>query len=519
MPERQTIAVDAPVVEVLLLEDRARVTRRGTAQLPAGTVRVEVREVSPVLSDRTLTARVLSPARVRVCDARVARLQKARREDRPVEVGVLEGALEEARQEQEELADQDLVIEGRLKGLERIEELVLEDLTQDAAWNRHTRVESGNQLDVVQREAAALYSKRAALQVRTEKQREDLRDLEQRLALARSPATTAGANLEADIQADDGGPCELEFTYIVPGACWRPWHTATRVPGDRPQVLIRSDACVWQNTGEDWRGVQLRFSTERALLGVEPPSLESDILEARPKSPVVKVALREQTVETTGMGAGVEATAEVPGVDDGGEVFAVAGSVKADIPSDGRPYRVPYAGFQADAESDLVLMAELAPAVIRKTVQTNTGSLPLLAGPVDLIAEGGFAGRTQVRLVAPHERFALGWGPDSAVRVHRDLEEAEEKSGMMSNMLTTRRVVTVRLSNIGADETEIAATERVPVSEIEQVEIAVDRKETTQGAAPDENGFVTWSVRLRPFSQETLRLVYTMRGRKEIAGV
>ena len=518
MPERQTIAVDSPVVEVLLLEDRARVTRRGTAQLPAGTVRVEVRDVSPVLSDRTLTARVLSPARVRVCDARVARLQKARREDRPVEVGVLEEALEEARQEAEELADQDLVIGARLKGLERIEELVLQDLTQDAAWNRHTRVESGNQLDLIQREAAALYSKKAALQVRTEKQRENLRDLEQRLALARSPSTTIGASLQADVQADDGGPCEMEFTYIVPGACWRPWHTATRIPGEQPQVLIRSDACVWQNTGEDWRGVHLLFSTERASLGVEPPALASDILEARPKPPVVKVAAREQTVETTGLGAGVEAAAEVPGVDDGGEVFAVAGSVKADIPSDGRPYRVPYASFQADAESNLVLMAELAPAAIRKTMQTNTGSLPLLAGPVDLIAEGGFAGRTQVKLVAPHERFALGWGPDSAVRVHRDLEEAEEKSGM-SNMLTTRRVVTVRLSNIGADETEIRATERVPVSEIDQVEIAVDRKETTEGTAADENGFVNWSVRLRPFGQETLRLVYTIRRRKEVTGV
>ena len=136
---------------------------------------------------------------------------------------------------------------------------------------------------------------------------------------------------------------------------------------------------------------------------------------------------------------------------------------------------------------------------------------------MDLIAEGGFAGRTQVKIVAPNERFALGWGPDAALRVHRDIEQVDEESGLMSNMLTSRRVVTVRLSNIGAEEPAVQVTERVPVSEVEQVEITVDQKETTQAKVPDENGFVTWDVRLRPFAREVLRLVYRIRRRKDIA--
>jgi len=135
-------------------------------------------------------------------------------------------------------------------------------------------------------------------------------------------------------------------------------------------------------------------------------------------------------------------------------------------------------------------------------VQTNTGSLPLLAGPVDLLGEGGFIGRTQVSIAAPNERFALGWGPEAALRVQREVDQVDQvdqESGLTENMLSSRRAVTLRLSNIGADELMIKVTERVPVSEIEQVEIAVDQQETTEGKTPDENGIVIWDVRLAPF--------------------
>jgi uncharacterized protein (TIGR02231 family) len=515
----EPIPFEAPVVEVMLLEDRAQVVRRGRMTLPPGSARIRVQNVSPVISDRTLSVRVLPPAKVQVGSARVVRFQKAVQAERPVEVRELEEALEKSRDEADALGQEDLLIGGRLEGLDRFEKLLLEDVEQDAAWDRGPGQETGDQLDRIQEESAALQAKRAAVTIAMERQQEDVRDLERRLARARNPSTAVGANLDADLHADGGGPCEIEISYMVPGACWRPWHTATRMPGEKLEILFRSDACVWQNTGEDWNGVQLLFSTARISLGVEPPGLESDVIETRPKPAALKVAAREQTVQTTGLGAAVEETVDVPGVDDGGDVFAVRSVSRADIPSDGRPYRVCYGNFRAEAESQRVVFPELAPAVIRKTVQANTGSMPLLAGPVDLVAEGGFAGRTRVKLVAPNERFALGWGPDGAIRVHREVEQVDEETGLMGNMLTTRYFVTLRLSSIGAEERELEATERVPVSEIEQVEIAVDRKLTTQAKTPDENGFVRWDVRLPPFSREVLRLVYTIRKKKEVTGI
>jgi len=56
-----------------------------------------------------------------------------------------------------------------------------------------------------------------------------------------------------------------------------------------------------------------------------------------------------------------------------------------------------------------------------------------LAGPVDLIRENGFVGRTSVLFIAAGERFELGWGPDAELRVKRHSESKQEKSRRLSS--------------------------------------------------------------------------------------
>ncbi len=124
-----------------------------------------------------------------------------------------------------------------------------------------------------------------------------------------------------------------------------------------------------------------------------------------------------------------------------------------------------------------------------------------------------------MKLIAPGERFALGWGPEAALRVYRETEEVNEDAGMMNNKILSKRLVRLQLSNIGADDIEVKVTERIPVSEIEQVEMTADAGKTTGGKTPDKNGFVEWDVRLAPFGRHSLRLAYNIKQSKEITGI
>ena len=517
-------SIDLPIASVTLLEDRAHVVRRGAVRIEEADERVRVERVAPVIADKTLSVRAVEPAEggLRPIDARVRRRAVIRMpgggEGEPGALGVEREALED------QLRALDQRIDGQRARLDRMERqghdldqaaaLTLVELAADVAWGEPPAEDWTARLDqAAARERELGRSIVAARRELAELERERER-LALRVAALDRPDAHERADLEIDLQGAAGASAVIEVDYVVPGALWRPWHTARLdggAEGAASSLEIATDGCVWQNTGEDWQDVELVLSTERASLGAEPPRLASDVLQAVRRGELV-IETREQEVETAGLGgeAGGRArvAAEVPGIDDGGEALHLRPPGRATVPSDGRPHRIRLASFTTEARADLVAYPELASAVLLRTTQENRGAAPLLAGPVDLVRSSGLAGRTSILFVAPGERFELGWGPDADLRVARDAELLEEKKRLLSSRVDRETRVRVRLSNLGARPRTVTVTERVPVSEIDKVEVVVDPARTTDRARPDDSGFIRWTVDLAPHATKQLELVW-----------
>jgi uncharacterized protein (TIGR02231 family) len=241
----------------------------------------------------------------------------------------------------------------------------------------------------------------------------------------------------------------------------------------------------------------------------------------RKRGSAVQVQAREQTVHTAGLGAGEagpKAVAdELPGIDDGGDALSLRARALATVPADGRPYRVPVAETTMPAEPALVCVPELVAAVLLRTRQTNASSQPLLAGPVDLVRNSGLVGRTSILFVAPGERFELGWGPESTLRAHREVELLDPERKTLSAWTRKPRRVTVKLSNLGARACTVRVQERIAVSEVEKVE--VELVSATGDARPDADGFVAWEVPLRGFGHDTVRLHWTLVMHDDVVGL
>jgi len=142
----------------------------------------------------------------------------------------------------------------------------------------------------------------------------------------------------------------------------------------------------------------------------------------------------------------------------------------------------------------------------------------------------GYVGRGEIGFIAPNEKAYLGFGPDSELRVHRTETRERDDAGILGswNVQTVR--VAVRISNLGTHKREIAVTERIPVSEVEQVEVVAsaadaymldEPEEITQVTARafDDRGLVTWSVELAPLGRRAVTLEYKVKSQKSVAGV
>ncbi len=509
--------LQAPVAEVVLLEDRAHVYRRGQIELPAGAARLVIDAVAPVLVDKTLS--VATGGRATVVSARVNRRAIVRARDGEGDLAELERQLDEVDRKLEALSRERAMVNGRADALDGLAKMTYADLSIDVAWGRSPTGDVADRLDQL-RERERADRVRAAELAHEERELHATRErLAWRVNLATNPASDAHAAIIVDLELASPAAVELRVNYVVPCACWRPQHRARLIEDDGgARVELSTDACVWQSTGEDWTGVALALSTERASLGTEPPRLASDRLASTKRRDEVLVEAREQAVVDAGLGS-ARAADELPGIDDAGEPVSLRAEAPADVPSDGRPHRIPMTRFEAPAEVALVAYPELTPTVITKVTLNNGDAAPILAGPVELIRKSGPVGRTSVLYVAPEERFELGFGPEPELRVKRSIEEDKEKSRVLSSWSSQARTVKVALSNLGDEARRLEVTERVPVSEIEKVEIAVETAKTTRGATPDADGFVTWTVELPPYGTDQLQLRYTVKKHDDVVGL
>lgn len=504
------IGARSRVAAVTVLQDRAQVTRTAEADLPAGSARLRLDDVAPVLVDGTLTA-VADGATVH--DARVVRRRIAVDADQPADVAVLDDRIAVLTEQHRTLAARVEIDGEAVAAAAEAARLTMADLAEDSIWGR---LDSDTWRAARERVDAAEAARRHASADTHDalaRASEELEDLRARRAALDHPATGIVASVLLDVTGD-GGPVAVTLTYVVPSALWRPAHRAHLGGGT---VTVHTDAVVWQRTGEAWRDVEVACSTAQPSLGASPPPLVTDRVVAR-RSSGIAVEAREEDVQTTGLG-GAATLDEVPAVDDGGEVRVLRPAARVTVASDGLPHRLPVATATAAATASLVAVPELAEAVVLRTEQVHPGPGPLLAGPVELVRDHGAAGRTSTRFIAPGERWALAWGPEPDLRVTREAHEVAEAPSGLTGRQTTRRTVTVRLSNLGPAERLVEVTERVPVSEVDEVVVEVDRRATAPAAQADADGFVRWLVRLAGHGHAELRLAYTVTRTRSVTGL
>lgn len=526
--------MNAPIASVTVLEDRAAVARRGSVELAAGQHRVVVERVAPVLVDKTLTA---TAAGARVLDVRCERYLAPWR-DPGAASGDAPAALNAERIRLETARDAALAklqaARAELAALAEVATAALRDLAT-AATRARSAATAGGELAAIDADDAGARGRRVEAELSVSDLDAALARLKERIARAEAETGEQAARLVLDLFVDTPGEIAISIGYIVPGAAWRPYHRAVlvRERDQAPAVEWQTTACVWQATGEDWTAAELVFSLERPSLGVAPPELADDELAARRRPDTVTVEAREHEHQTTGLGA-AHGPGQVPGIDDGGLGVTLV-AARATVAADGAPHRIPVGGFTSSAELDRIAIPLRSPWIHLRARLANTGSAPLLAGPVDLVMASGYVGRTEVGFVAPGEKLQLGFGPEADVRAHRSETRERDEAGLLGgwNVQTVR--IAVRLSNLGLAPREVTVTERVPISEVEQVEIQVSGpdayrlgKDDQPGGediaqvtarAIDDRGLVTWTVALPPLGRRAVTLEYRVKSQRGVAGV
>jgi hypothetical protein len=262
--------IEAPIQEVTVFSDRARVRRRGRVALKSGATVLRL----PDLPGATF----LDAIHVSATGARVMRVEATPVEHDRLEIGQAVKLLDEldaANDRAAELTDRAALEQWEIDLLTRLapEPQVPEEkregrkgvaLDVGSWWKALDFI--GARTRAARERLAAVEVDRRKLDARRDALRADVAKLDQ------GGFSAHGVEVVTVLETGGAATAEVQLEYFVPAASWKPsydLHFSTA----RGQTRLETSAVVEQETGEDWPEAALSFSTAMPGRGIDMPEL------------------------------------------------------------------------------------------------------------------------------------------------------------------------------------------------------------------------------------------------------
>lgn len=459
------IPATSKVVAVTVYQDRARIIREATVEVPEGAHELVFDGLSYALMPASLAAEGEGNAKAVLTGIDVR--PKRGTEERDARVKVL--AAERRELERKIGAQRDVVARAQAdvvfvtsvkpvapKALD--EELFLADDVAEQLGGLATLV--GEQVN------------KRLTELRTAERA--IRDFEAQVAKIDRETAELGGGAGPDVQrvavgvdAKRAGSVTVRVSYLVTGAAWTPHYDARFGIADA-KVKLDVAGTVVQTTGEDWRDVKLTLSTARPQEGTAPPALEPFWLN------------EGYGVVNTGSGGGSAATA-----------FEFSAGRTEDVLSDGTKKRVYLTTLDLGGEVIHRVVSRRVEAAWLTVRAKNVAEFTLLPGTLSSYLGSAYVGDGNLGQVGPGDRLDLSFGVDDRVAVKRKrLVDQEGGPKALGNRERATYAFETEVTNRTGKAIQIEVTEQVPASRDAKWEI---KTTTTPNATVPSTGVFQWS--------------------------
>lgn len=349
-------------------------------------------------------------------------------------------------------------------------------------------------------------------------------NLKNQLSVWQNQRNQPTGSIEVSVSASARTPLNLELSYVVNGAGWRPVYDL-RVKDTQTPVNLSYKARVFQNTGQNWDNIKLTLSTSNPALGGTKPELTTQYVDF----PQPIGMNQEELGRKVSVGYGVQRTmakasvaeamaapmADVQSTADFTQIevndlsvsFDIA--LPYDIPTDGQPQLVDIARHEVPASYRHFAIPKLDTDAFLVAQLTGWEKYNLLNGTANVYFQGTYVGETQLTTQNTNDTLTLSLGRDKKVIVKRErLNEFSSKRFIGSNI---RELVTYRITvrNTKPEAVRLTLEDQVPVSQNSDIEVNV---EEVSGAKRDqETGKLSWQVDLKPNETRTFDIRFEIK--------
>ncbi len=361
------IELDTTIAQVTVYPDRARVLRRGAAELQAGLHTLLIADLPLGLDPESVRAAGRGTARARLLGVSVERT--IYRESPAEQVQRLETEIQSLEDQDAAHQNREAVIQRQLAHLDGLASQT-ETFAKGLAFGRTTVADQATLLDQLRQRSNDLLAEQQETRIARRELAKTLTKLREELKRLQGARPRQRYAAKIELEATQPGRFEADLLYSLGEASWRPlydlrlWEATSE--DEKPELDVTYLGQVQQKTGEDWTGVELVLSTARPAISGSLPEIKPWYLDVyQPPVPHMAKVMRSAVANlSAGAVPEMEAPAPMPAaqlaeaevavarVEASGTAvtFHIAG--RADIPADGEPHKVTVASFGLEPELD-----------------------------------------------------------------------------------------------------------------------------------------------------------------------
>lgn len=327
---------------------------------------------------------------------------------------------------------------------------------------------------------------------------------------------------------------KLTLTYLVNNAGWTPSYDIRATDVNSP-VKLNYRANVFQNTGGDWKNINLTLSTGNPTTNGTQPKLspwwvrfyEPEIKNKKYNAPLISqdvtsgsTVTREQFVNMAQKDVHAISVEEnrVSNADNSSNYVQVNNnvvnteftiSIPYTIPSDGKTHAVEVQSYSMNAQYKYYCVPKLDKDVFLLAKISGWEQYSLLPGESTIFYADTYVGRSFINPISTNDTLDISLGRDKGIAVTREqVKEFSEKKviGLNKKESITYEITVRNKKKLPVD---IDIYDQVPLSSGNEIE--VDVLETTQANYEKENGQLSWSVKINPADTKKIRFGYSVK--------
>ena len=392
---------------------------------------------------------------------------------------------------------------------------------QASAKGTTTASEVARMLDLVEKRMTSVMTLQTKIHHERRTLDQKLAKLEQQFAEEKGKNAQPGGQIVVKLYAPKATTSTIMMSYVVPDAGWSPVYDF-RVSSVKEPVQLTYRALLLQESGLDWKNVQLTLSTGNPSERVQPPTLSPWSLTLN--EPQVRLSAGRSEMSPAQVSRPTESATPAPpkpavkqkaldnfvvtNADGINTSFDI--SLPYTIPSDGKTHVVLIKSAELAGDYLYVSVPKLDPGAFLQTQLKRWEDLNILPGKTSIYFEDSFVGEGTID---PRRRTGdtldISLGRDNKILVRRENDlDFKKKPEFFGNRIQQKFAYQIIAKNTRNEAVKLVVFDQVPVSR--NSEIAIENLQKEGATYSSETGQLIWLLDLAPHEERRLPFSYTV---------